>query len=84
MSASKTTPVLKNKHGTFNVGDKISFEVENQISGGYCWDNHGELRMRKGDWIIKTRQGVVTIGKGYDAYIGTIRPQASRPYERPL
>jgi len=81
---SDQPPVLKNKHGSFSIGDKVSFDVENQISGGYSWDSHGELRMRNGELIIKTRQGVVTIGKGYDAYIGSIRPQVASPYERPL
>ena len=72
MSNPQTTPKLENDHGSFECGDKVSFCVENQISGGYSWDTHGELRMRNGEWIIKTRQGVVTINKGYDAYLNSI------------
>jgi hypothetical protein len=78
-----TRTLLKNDNGAFTDGDAVSFEVENEISGGYCWDNHGTLRIKGKEWVIKTRQGTVTIGKGYDAYINTIRPQVSNPYKRP-
>lgn len=65
--------VFTNRHGSIKIGERVSFEVENQISGCYMWDTHGQLRMRNGEWVIKTRQGVVTINKGYDAYLNSIR-----------
>lgn len=76
---TQTTSLFINDHGTFSIGDLVSFKVENQISGGYAWDTHGMLEMRNGEWVIKTRQGVVTINKGYDAYSNSIRAEKTAP-----
>ena len=53
-------------------GDKVCFSVENQWSGGYYGPTTGILHREKGEWFIITKAGIMTIGKGYDAYYGSI------------
>jgi hypothetical protein len=73
-----TTNLFKNKHGEFPEGTPVYFSVENQFSGGWMSDTHGILKKSQtsDDWVIETRQGIVTINKGYDAYHNTIIPIA--------
>lgn len=75
---TETTEVFTNKYGSFREGTPVYFSVENQASGGWSWDTHGTLRRSQtsDDWVIETRQGTVTINKGYDAYKGSIMPIA--------
>lgn len=71
-----TAELFKNKHGEFREGTPVYFSVENQISGGWVSDTHGVLKKSQtsNDWVIETRQGIVTINKGYDAYKNSIFP----------
>lgn len=56
----------------YKVGDFVTFDVEN--SNLWVGDLFGRIIERSGELAIQTeRSGVVTIGKGYDAYPGTIR-----------
>lgn len=75
---TETTEVFTNKYGSFREGTPVYFSVENQFSGGWMSDTHGILRRSEtsDDWVIETRQGTVTINKGYDAYKGSIMPIA--------
>lgn len=75
---TKATELFKNKHGEFPEGTPVYFNVENQFSGGWFSDTRGILKRSEtsDDWVIETRQGTVTINKGYDAYKNTIMPIA--------
>lgn len=74
--SSQTTELFTNKHGSFCEGTPVYFSVENQISGGWMSDTFGKLKRQNDEWVIETRQGIVTINKGYDAYKGSIFPIA--------
>ncbi|MFA6158134.1 MAG: hypothetical protein WC763_00700 [Candidatus Paceibacterota bacterium] len=72
-SLATTSPVFKNQHGKIKVGTKVQFGVENQDD--WNGDLEGVLIHESGEFKIKTaRSGTLTIGKGYDAYWGTIKP----------
>jgi hypothetical protein len=77
-----TTDHFTNRRGTFVDGDQVSFEVENQISGGFMWDIYGTLRRVGSERVVRTAQGCVTINKGYDAYVNSIRPVDRAPVPR--
>lgn len=56
---------------SWKVGDHVYFRVENQNM--WSGDTMGTLIMDKKEWKISCpRSGVITIGKGYDAYPGTL------------
>jgi hypothetical protein len=65
--------VMQNQFGSIPSGTKVWFDVEN----GDCWagDRDGVLRHDGNEFYIETeRSGKITINKGYDAYLNTIRP----------
>ena len=68
--------ILRNKHGDIRVGTRVFFMVENQNqwNGG----NSGILEHDGTNFVIETPKGIVTIGRGYDAYRETVRPLKSR------
>jgi len=64
----------------FSLGDLVTFRVENQCSGGYLGPNKGFLIMpSSGEDPYILCNGwtgdsfVMSIDKGYDAYIGSIK-----------
>lgn len=59
-------------HKGLKEGDYVQFRVENQWSGCWSWPLTGYLGINKGEWIIKTDKGLVTINHGYDAYVNSI------------
>ena len=62
---------FKNRNGEFPAGSKVWFKMENQDM--WMGDNQGTLIFQKGQWKIQTKNsGMITIGKGLDAYAGTI------------
>lgn len=69
--------VIKNQYGTFKAGDHVSFKVENQYSGGWFGPLNGVLMEQDGELQLlcegKSGPCIVSIGKGYDAYEGSIR-----------
>lgn len=65
------TETFTNKNGTFADGDEVWFRVENPSL--WSGDTDGKLRHVNGEWVIETkRSGIVTINKGYDAYVNSI------------
>ena len=63
--------VFENRYGKIEVGSEVSFMVENQDD--WMGDTRGTLIFEDGEFKIETKHsGVVTIGKGYDAYWNTI------------
>ncbi len=62
----------------FKDSDDVCFNVENQYSGGYVGPLNGKLRLNMSDsplieCINNGEKVFVTVNKGYDAYINTIR-----------
>lgn len=68
----EVVPIFKGKNKKRIIpGKKVKFMVENQD----CWsgDRSGILIYENGEFMIQTKNtGKVTIGKGYDAYPGTV------------
>lgn len=60
----------------FKDGEPVRFGVENQISGCYIGPLNGRLNLSSDeayiDAVFKGKPCIVTINKGYDAYVGTI------------
>ena len=55
-------------------GDLVIFDVENPCM--WSGDREGVIKFKGNNWCIETkRSGIVTIGKGYDAYYATIQPK---------
>jgi hypothetical protein len=63
--------VLENKYSEIKVGSKVIFSVENPSQ--WIGSNEGILRHDGSEFYIETKNGIVTINKGYDAYLNTIR-----------
>jgi len=64
--------VMHNAYGAIAIGTNVYFSVENPNM--WVGPTKGVLDHDGIDFIIRTEKGVVTINKGYDAYINTIRP----------
>ena len=64
--------LLKNKHGEIAVGTKVRFSMENQNQ--WIGPNIGTLDHDGSGFIIRTKEGIVTINEGYDAYLNTVEP----------
>jgi len=73
-------PKMQNKHGLIEVGTKVVFDVENPSQ--WIGPNSGILAFDGADFYIDTDVGAVTINKGYDAYLNTIRPISDKPEVR--
>lgn len=58
------------------VGDIVRFKMENQDR--WIGDNEGEIIVCEGEFCIQCKNsGIITIGKGYDAYPGNIEKKES-------
>lgn len=67
-----TELALRNKYGSIRVGSRVSFGVENQSL--WTGPTSGILEYNGADFVIKTEGGIITINKGYDAYLNSIAP----------
>ena len=63
--------VMRNRHGDIKTGTKVWFTVEN--ASQWCGSVEGILEHNGSEFVIRTKKGIVTINKGYDAYSETVR-----------
>ncbi|MCR4319734.1 MAG: hypothetical protein NUV74_05285 [Candidatus Brocadiaceae bacterium] len=64
--------VMRNRYGDIKTGTKVWFTVEN--ASQWCGSTEGILDHDGNEFVIRTKKGIVTINKGYDAYSETIKP----------
>ena len=73
MKKVKKRKKFRNKYGEIPEGVEVAFQVENQNM--WSGATRGILQFVNGEFVIQTkRSGLVTIDKGYDAYVNTIYP----------